>query len=100
MAGSASASRRGTRPRRKLRMPAAYVFILLRDFEFRRFHEIDGDEPGDVGDAESRSGQESSSREFAVQYLQKLGHPRLVDFRPFRDLRHLHLGHRRMSVTK
>src|ERR1700682_2607205 len=100
MTCSDPASRGGTRPRRKLSMPAAHVFVLLRDVELRRLHEIDRDEPGDVGNAELVSSDKLSFREFAVQELQGLGPPRLIDFRPLRHLRHLQLGHTRMLMTK
>src|ERR1700687_3289003 len=94
------ALRGGTRPRRKLIMPAAHVLVLLRDVEFRRLHEINRDEPGDVGNAELVSSDELSFREFAVQELQELRHPWLIDFRPLRHLRHLQLGHPWMLMTE
>src|SRR4051794_41374614 len=42
----------------ELRMPAPNVRKVVRETELRRVHEIEPDEPGDVGDREAVAGDE------------------------------------------
>src|SRR5829696_6749670 len=85
---------------RELRMPAPHVRKFVRKTELRRLHEIEPDEPGDIGDREAVAGDEPAVGELAVEKAQELDDPRLVGLAPGRDLRHLHLGHRRVEVAE
>src|SRR4051794_16436596 len=94
------ASRLGAWARGERRMPAPHVRELVRQAELRRLHEIEPDEPGYVRDREAVAGDERPVGELAVEKAQELDHPRLVGLAPGRDLRHLHLGHRRMEMAE
>src|SRR5215213_7835763 len=94
------ASRLRAWARGELRMPAPHVRKFVRHAELRQLHEIEPDEPGDVGDREAVAGDEPAVGELAVEKAQELDDPRLVGLAPGGDLRHLHLGHRRVEVAE
>src|SRR4051812_24749057 len=75
----------------ELRMPAPNVRKVVRETELRQLHEIEPDEPGDVGDREAVAGNEPAVGEIAVAKGQELDDPRVFGVAPGGGQRHLHL---------
>ena len=80
-------------------MPAPQVGEFLGNFELRRFHEIDGDQPGDVRHAVMLARHIKTAGKLAIEQRQEGDRPRLVGLAPFRDLI-LHLPHRRVEMPE
>src|SRR5215207_11468133 len=78
--------RMASRPRAwaggELRMPAPHVRKFVRHAELRRLHEVEPDEPGDVGDREAVADNEPAVGELAVEKAQELDDSRLVGLAP------------------
>src|SRR5260370_37544187 len=73
---------------------------LVRHCELCRFHEVDRDEAGDVGDRECIAGDEGTVLEVVIDEGDEFEDAGLVRLCPGGHLRHFHHLHCRMRVAK
>src|SRR5262249_14852162 len=90
----------GARPAGNRLMPAANMDKLFRHGNTCRLHEVDCNQPGDVGDREFVASDEFSSGKLVIEQLREFQGLRLVDLAPFGNLRDLPVLHGWMDVTE